>query len=65
MAKNKPKTIKSISKRFKITKSGKVKKLAGGKNHFNTKETSKRTRNKRRDLTLSKSYARVIKKIIK
>ena len=61
----KPKTIKSISKRFKITKSGKVKKLRDSQNHFNAKETSKKTRKKRRSSTLAKSDAKVIKRIIK
>ena len=64
MPKHKPKTVKSFSKRFKLTKTGKIKKLAKGKNHFNAKETSKRKRNKRRDTILSKSHARTIKKII-
>ncbi len=65
MSKNSPKTIKSISKRFKITKTGKVKKLAKSKNHFNAKDAGKQTRNKRRDNTLSNSHAKVIKKIVK
>jgi len=62
--KSKPKTNKSISKRFKITKTGKVKKLRQGKNHFNAKEKGKKTRNKKRDASLSTSHARTIKKII-
>ena len=65
MKKNKPKTIKSLSKRFKITKRGKVKKLRKSQNHFNAKETGKKKRNKRLDSTLSPSHAKVIKQIIK
>ena len=61
----KAKTIKSISKRFKITKSGKIKKVKDSQNHFNAKETGKKTRNKRKHLTLSHSDAKVIKRIIK
>lgn len=61
----KQKTIKSISKRFKITKTGKVKKIKDSQNHFNAKATGKQTRNKRMDLTLSKSDAKVIKSIIR
>ena len=61
----KRKTIKAISKRFKITKTGKVKKRKDNQNHFNAKDSGKKTRNKRRDLTLSKSDAKIIKRIIK
>jgi len=61
----KSKTIKSFSKRFKITKSGKVKKTKQSQNHFNAKATGKATRNKRQDLTLSNSDAKVIKSLIK
>jgi len=59
------KTIKSISKRFKVTKKGKVKKMRDNQNHFNAKASGKQTRNNRRISTLSKSDARVIKRIIK
>lgn len=59
------KTIKAISKRFKITRTGKVKKIRDSQNHFNAKDTGKQTRNKRQDLTLSNSDAKVIKRIIK
>ena len=61
----KRKTIKAISKRFKITKTGKVKKRKDNQNHFNAKDSGKKTRNKRQDLTLSKSDAKIIKRIIK
>ena len=61
----KNKTIKSIAKRFKITKTGKVKKIKDSQNHFNAKATGKQTRNKRKDLTLSKSDAKIIKSIIR
>jgi len=61
----KQKTVEAISKRFKITKTGKVKKIKDGQNHFNAKATGKQTRNKRKSLTLSKSDAKVIKRIIK
>ncbi len=58
------KTVKAVAKRFKITKTGKVKKLKDGQNHFNAKATGKQTRNKRKNLTLSKADAKVIKRII-
>lgn len=42
------KTKKSMSKRFRVTKSGKVIGRKPGKNHFNAKESrSKQLRNKR------------------
>ena len=44
----KQKTIKAIKKRFKVTKSGKVKKMKSGQNHFNMAESGKVKRNKRR-----------------
>ena len=61
----KQKTIKSIAKRFKITKTGKVKKIRDKQNHFNAKASGKQSRNKRRTLTLSVSDAKIIKKIIR
>ena len=61
---SKQKTVKSLSKRFKITKTGKVKKIYQGQNHYNAKDTGKHTRNKRCPATLFKSYAKTIKKIV-
>ena len=61
----KGKTIKAISKRFKTTKKGKVVKLKDGKNHFNAKDSGKKTRQKRNDIILSHSDAKEIKKLIK
>ena len=61
----KNKTIKSIAKRFKITKTGQVKKIKDNQNHFNAKATGKQTRHKRQNLTLSKADAKVIKSLIK
>lgn len=61
----KAKTVKSIAKRFKITKTGKIKKIKDKQNHFNAKAVGKQTRNKRQALTLSKSDAKVIKRLIK
>ena len=49
----KQKTNKSISKRFKITKSGKILKRVSGQAHFNSRESGKVGRNKRRDITAS------------
>lgn len=58
------KTHKAISKRFKITKSGKVLKRAAGQDHFNARESGKVTRNKRRDRQMSESFTKTIKKLV-
>lgn len=60
------KTNKGVTKRFKITKTGKVKKLCCGQDHFNSRETGKVKRNKRKDiitrLTLNKTVKKTINK---
>jgi len=66
------KTNKTISKRFTITKNGKVIKRKAGQGHFNSRESGKTTIMKRRDVSLSKHSdvslskhsSNVIKKII-
>ena len=57
----KQKTHKAISKRFKITKKGKVIKKATGQGHFNSRESGKTGRNKRRDRTVSERITKTIK----
>lgn len=57
----KQKTHKSISKRITITKSGKIMKRKGGQDHFNTRDTGKNVRNKRRDDQLSSSNRKLIR----
>jgi len=61
----KQKTIKSISKRFKTTKRGKILKRKCGQDHLNAKEPGKITRQKRKKLNLAKSSAKNIKKLLK
>lgn len=61
----KNKTIKSISKRFKITKSGKILKRKSGQDHLNAKESGRITRNKRMDLSISKDSGKNIKRLLK
>ncbi|MBU1032813.1 MAG: 50S ribosomal protein L35 [Patescibacteria group bacterium] len=58
------KTTKSISKRIKITKTGKLLKRYGGKNHFNSRDPGKITRKKRRDTTVSPAYAKTLIKAL-
>lgn len=60
----KQKTSKTVSKRFKKTKSGKLLKRKGGQGHFNSRESGKVTRNKRRDLEVAAVYVRSIKALM-
>ncbi len=59
------KTVKSIAKRFKITRRGKVLRRALGQDHFNARESGNTTRYKRRDQQVRQAtVARTIKKAI-
>ena len=62
MKKNKMKTRKSVTKRFKITKKGKVLRRQAFKGHLNAKKSSKRKRRLRRVVKTNDSYAKRIKK---
>ena len=55
------KTHKAMSKRVKITKRGTLLKRKAGQDHFNTRDTGKVTRNKRRDVSLNGAFARTVK----
>ena len=55
------KTRKSIAKRFKITKSGKIIKKRAGQDHFNARESGNVMRKKRRTTQISKSKNKTIK----
>lgn len=55
------KTKKSISKRFRVTKTGKVIKRKSGQGHFNSRETGNVRRNKRTDHALSETMHRFVK----
>lgn len=44
------KTNKSLTKRLKLTKNGKVKRRAAGRNHFNAKESNSTKMTKKKDL---------------
>jgi large subunit ribosomal protein L35 len=54
------KTFKALAKRVKITKNGKVLKRKAGQDHFNSKESGKVRRNKRRDITMPKEVIKTI-----
>jgi len=58
------KTRKAVSKRFKITKTGKVTKQTCGKGHFNSRETGNVKRNKRKDGVARKVMNKSVKKIM-
>ena len=58
------KTRKSIKKRFKFTKTGKVLRRQTGLGHYLAKKPGKITRQKRKWVKVSKSEAKKIKKII-
>ena len=58
------KTRKSLTRRFKITKSGKVLRRQGFRRHLNVKKSSKRKRRLKRIVETKKVYARKIKKAL-
>jgi ribosomal protein L35 len=58
------KTHKTISKRVKVTKGGKLLKRHGGQNHFNSRDGGKITRKKRRDQSMPKQYVKTLKTLI-
>jgi len=60
----KQKTSKTVSKRIRITKTGKMLKRKGGQGHFNSRDSGNTTRNKRRDLEVSAVYQRNIKQLM-
>jgi ribosomal protein L35 len=60
----KQKTCKSVSKRFRITPTGKVLLKQTGQDHFNAAESGKVTRNKRRNRTLANDFVLTIKRAI-
>lgn len=58
------KTKKAVSKRFKITATGKILHRPMGQDHFNAKESGKKTRSKRRWLELTGAEAKAIRKLL-
>ena len=64
MATKKAKTRKSIAKRFKFTKSGKVLRRAAGQDHYRAKKTGKQRRHMRKWKELSVPDAKKIKKLV-
>ena len=58
------KTRKSVKKRFKITKTGKVLRTQGFKRHLNAKKSSKRKRRLKGTVETKKVYAKKIRKAL-
>lgn len=58
------KTKKLMKKRIKVTGNKKIMIRAGGQDHFNARESSKVTKNKRRDKTISPSNLKTVKKLL-
>ncbi|MBN1326241.1 50S ribosomal protein L35 [Candidatus Falkowbacteria bacterium] len=54
------KTHKSIVKRYKVTKTGKVMKRKAGQGHFNARESGNITRMKRKTTTQAKPFVKTI-----
>ncbi len=59
------KTRKSITKRFKITRTGKVMRRALGLNHYLSKKSGKKIRQNRGWIELPKVEAKKVKKLLK
>jgi len=58
------KTKKGAQKRFKLTKSGKVKRGKTGKRHILTKKSKKRKRNLSKSAMVDKTFERKIKRLL-
>ncbi len=58
------KTRKSITKRFKITKTGKILRRLSGANHYRVKKSGNRIRKGRKCVVVSKAEAKKIRKLI-
>ena len=59
------KTRKSIKKRFKITKTGKVLRRLTGQDHFQAKKSGKRKRQGRKWVRVPDHLAKKIKKLLR
>ncbi len=58
------KTHKATAKRIQVTKRGKLLKRKAGQDHFNSRESGKVTRNKRRDMKVGPAFEKNIKTLI-
>lgn len=60
----KQKTHKALSKRIKITKTGKAIKRKAGQDHFNARESGNTKRNKRSDVKVRDTKNKAIKTLM-
>ena len=60
----KVKTKRAAAKRFKVTGTGKLKRMKAYKSHILTKKTTKRKRNLRKDIVTDATNSKVMKKIL-
>ena len=58
------KTNKSAAKRFRVTKSGKFKKMRAGKRHLNVSKSSKRKRHLRESDLVSSSMEKQLRRLL-
>lgn len=58
------KTRKAVAKRFTITKSKKVIKRKAGQDHYNARESGATRRNKRRDISISKTEHKSVRTFV-
>lgn len=58
------KTRKSITKRFKLTKTGKILRRATGLNHYRAKKSGEKIRKSRKWVKVSKAEVKKIKKFL-
>lgn len=64
MAKLKLKTKRAAAKRFKLTGTGKLKRMKANKSHILTKKTTKRKRNLRKSTITDKTNTPNMKKLL-
>ena len=58
------KTKKALTKRFKITKTGKILRRASGQNHYRAKKTGEARRKGRKWIPIAKSEMKKIKRFM-
>ncbi len=59
------KTRKSITKRFRVTKTGKLLRRSTGLDHYRAKKSGKKIRKSRKWVRVSEAEAKKIKKLLK
>ncbi|MFA6098161.1 MAG: 50S ribosomal protein L35 [Patescibacteria group bacterium] len=59
----KVKTHKATAKRFRYTGAKNLKRRKAGQDHFNSRESGKVTKNKRRDVSANKTNIRAIRQL--